>query len=66
MNPKRVRKSEQVELIMECRRSGISDYQWCKSMEIRPGTFYNGVSKLRASSAFLYRKAILGKSSIPF
>lgn len=47
MNPKRVRKSEQVELIMECRRSGLSDYQWCKNRGIHPGTFYNWVSKLR-------------------
>ncbi|MCR5755315.1 MAG: transposase [Acetatifactor sp.] len=47
MNPKRVRKAEQVELIMECRRSGLSDYQWCQNHGIHPGTFYNWVSKLR-------------------
>ena len=47
MNPKRVRKAEQVELIMECRCSGLSDYQWCQSRGIHPGTFYNWVSKLR-------------------
>jgi len=47
MNTKRVRKAEQVKLIMECRRSGLSDYQWCKSRGIHPGTFYNWVSKLR-------------------
>ena len=47
MNTKRVRKAEQVELIMECRRSGLSDYQWCQSRGIHPGTFYNWVSKLR-------------------
>lgn len=47
MNTKRVRKAEQVELIMECRRSGLSDYQWCQNHGIHPGTFYNWVSKLR-------------------
>ena len=47
MNPKRVRKSEQVELIMEYRRSGLSDYQWCQNRGINPETFYNWVSKLR-------------------
>ena len=32
---------------MECRRSGLSDYQWCQNQGINPGTFYNWVSKLR-------------------
>ena len=26
---------------MECRKSGLSDYQWCKQKGIKPGTFYN-------------------------
>jgi transposase-like protein len=47
MNPNGVRKSEQIKLIMECRRSGLSDYQWCQNQGINPGTFYNWVSKLR-------------------
>ena len=49
MNPNGVRKPEQIKLIMECRRSGLSDYQWCKNQGINPGTFYNWVSKLRKS-----------------
>lgn len=32
---------------MECRRSGLSDYQWCQNQGINPRTFYNWVSKLR-------------------
>ena len=47
MNPKGVRKSEQIKLIMECRCSGLSDYQWCQNRGINTGTFYNWVSKLR-------------------
>lgn len=47
MNPNRVRKPEQIKLIMECRQSGLSDYQWCRKQGINPGTFYNWVSKLR-------------------
>lgn len=47
MNPNGVRKPEQIKLIMECRRSGLSDYQWCQNQGINPGTFYNWVSKLR-------------------
>ena len=46
--PKRiVRKDEQIRLIMECRQSGLSDYQWCQRQDINVGTFYNWVSKLR-------------------
>lgn len=43
------RKDEQIKLIMECRKSGLSDYQWCRQEGIHPGTFYNWVSKLRKS-----------------
>ena len=49
MTPNIVRKPEQIKLIMECRQSGLSDYQWCKTKDINPGTFYNWVSKLRKS-----------------
>lgn len=34
---------------MECRQSGLSDYQWCEKNGIHPGNFYNWVSKLRKS-----------------
>ena len=44
---KRVCKADQIKLIMECRQSGLSDYQWCRKQGINPGTFYNWVSKLR-------------------
>lgn len=47
MNSNCVRKPEQIKLIMECRQSGLSDYQWCQKQGINPGTFYNWVSKLR-------------------
>lgn len=38
---KRVCKEDQIKLIMECRQSGLSDYQWCEQNGIHPGTFYN-------------------------
>lgn len=44
-----VRKDEQIKLIIECRQSGLSDYQWCRQRDINPSTFYNWVSKLRKS-----------------
>ena len=49
MERKIVRKDEQLRLIMECRQSELSDYQWCQSQGINTGTFYNWVSKLRKS-----------------
>jgi transposase-like protein len=47
MRRPRVEASEQYRLIMECRQSGLSDYQWCKEKGIRAGTFYNWVNRLR-------------------
>lgn len=44
---KRVCKDDQIRLIMECRQSGLSDYQWCEQNSVYPGNFYNWVSKLR-------------------
>ena len=43
----RVPADQQHQLIMECRSSGLTDYQWCKEHGIHPGTFYNWVSRLR-------------------
>jgi transposase-like protein len=40
---------EQYRLIMECRASGMTDYQWCTEHGIKPGTFYNWVKRLRKS-----------------
>ena len=45
----RVSKDDQIRLIIECRRSDLSDYQWCEQNRIYPGNFYNWVSKLRKS-----------------
>ena len=43
----RVPADKQYQLIMECRGSGLTDFQWCKEHGIHPGTFYNWVSRLR-------------------
>ena len=45
MPAKRVPFDEQLELIMECRSSGLSDHQWCLEHDINPGTFYNWVKR---------------------
>lgn len=48
----RVPADQQYQLIMECRTSGLSDYQWCKEQGIQPGTFYNWVSRLRKKACY--------------
>lgn len=49
MRAKPVKSEEQYRLIMECRSSGLTDYQWCMEHDIKPGTFYNWVKRLRRS-----------------
>lgn len=49
MRAKAVTADEQYRLIMECRASGMTDYQWCMANNIKPGTFYNWVRCLRQS-----------------
>ena len=43
---------EQYKLIMECRTSGLSDYQWCTDHGINPGTFCNWVKRLRKKACY--------------
>lgn len=64
MNPKIVRRPEQIKLIMECRQSGLSDYQWCRTHNINPGTFYNWVSKLK-KSGYTFPESESKNSGIP-
>jgi hypothetical protein len=44
---------EWMDLITECRRSGLSDAAWCKKNDIPPSSFYNAVSKLRRKACSL-------------
>ncbi len=47
MRSKRIPAEEQYRLIRECRQSGLTDHQWCVEHDIKPGTFYNWVKRLR-------------------
>ena len=38
---------EWFQIINECRRSGLSDSQWCKQHDIRESTFFCAVGRLR-------------------
>ena len=52
MREKPVPAARQYELIMDCRSSGLSDAQWCLEHGIKPGTFYNWVSKLKKKACY--------------
>ncbi len=53
MSATRVPADEQYRLIMECRTSGLTDYEWCLQHDIKPGTFYNWVKRLRKKGSEL-------------
>ena len=60
----RVCKEDQIKLIMECHQSGLSDHQWCEQNGIRPGNFYNWVSKLR-KSGYTFPESALRTNALP-
>ena len=47
MRATRIPADEQFRLIRECRASGLTDHEWCMQNDIKPGTFYNWVKRLR-------------------
>lgn len=49
MNPRQPSRSsaEWMELITQCRQSGLSDSMWCEQQGIPTSTFYNAVTRLR-------------------
>ena len=38
---------EWMELVTECRQSGLTDAAWCNEHGISPSCFYNAVTRLR-------------------
>ena len=61
MRAKPVPTDEQYRLIMECRSSGLTDYQWCLEHNIKPGTFYNWVKRLRQKECVNIPPAVSGR-----
>ena len=41
---------EWMELVTECRQSGLTDVAWCNEHGISPSCFYNAVTRLRKKS----------------
>lgn len=54
---------EKKRFIMECRQSGLSDYQWCRENGVSNSTFYNWVKKLRGAAC--QESLIVPKQSNP-
>lgn len=40
------------DLVMQCRKSGLSDRQWCIDHDIIPSTFYYWIRKLQQSACY--------------
>lgn len=47
MNTRNLTPEERYELILECRRSGLTDYQWLEEHGIRKSTFYHWIAQFR-------------------
>lgn len=43
---------EQYQLVLECRRSGLTDCDWCRKNGINPNTFYTWISRLRKKACY--------------
>lgn len=48
-------REERLQLINDCRRSGLSDAEWCRQHDICISTFYNWITKLRKEAVEIPR-----------
>ena len=61
----RVPMEEQVRLINECRKSGMTDADWCRAHGIVPSTFYNWIKRCRKLEAAKIPVPTYGHSVTP-
>lgn len=61
----RVPREQQLQLINECRQSGLTDADWCREHDIAPSTFYNWVSRLRSDASSQITRPSYGHSDLP-
>ena len=57
--PKHRSRLEWLNLITECRKSGLTDHDWCEQNGINPSGFYKAVRRLRAAAC------VIPESSFP-
>lgn len=51
-------KQEKFDYVMECRSSGLLDYQWCRKNNISPSTFYNWTQQLKNQAVVFLNQLI--------
>ena len=61
----RVPMSEQIKLINECRKSGLTDADWCRANHISPSTFYNWISRCRKAASEQILEPTYGHTNTP-
>lgn len=54
---------EQYQLVLECRRSGLTDCDWCRKNGINPNTFYTWISRLSKKACYAIPEPSI--SSVP-
>ena len=42
------KQDESYKIVMDCRTSGLSDFQWCKANGVNPSSLYRWVEKLKS------------------
>jgi len=55
---------EQYELVLECRKSGLSDREWCFRKGIPQSTFYQWLNKLRNQACYEIPETESGNSEL--
>ena len=61
----RVPLQEQIKLINECRKSGMTDADGCRENNITPSTFYNWLSRCRKIASDQIPQPSYGHSGTP-
>ena len=58
--------AEWMELITQCRQSGLADRMWCEQQGIPASTFYNAVTRLRKMACTIPASSKKAKLSMDF
>ena len=55
-----------MELVTECRQSGLTDAAWCEAQGISPSCFYNAVSRLRKRACQIPDPIVFKRSTLNY
>lgn len=65
MRANNVSVDQQIRLIMECRSSGLTDYQWCMANGITPSTFSNWIRRLKEKGYMGFPEPVTKQDATP-